>query len=155
MTENTSYLFLEKLEELGDLLARVRTIALVGLSPNPDRDSHSVGAYLQSSGYRVIGVNPGASEVLSEPCYASLTAIPEEVRRQIDLVTIFRKPSAVAPILEEAAGLGLRAVWLQIGVSSPVAIETASLLGLTLVANKCIRVVHGIVRVKMRQLWAP
>jgi predicted CoA-binding protein len=137
---------IEKLEDLQTLLEGVRTIAVVGLSPDPARDSYTIAAYLQGSGYRIVGVNPGVQDVLGEPCYPSLSRIPVGLRQKIDLVAVFRRRDAVPPILEECASLGLRMVWLQIGVSSPAALEAANRLGLTLVANKCLRVVHGLIR---------
>lgn len=143
MNEHT---VIEKLEDLQALLEEVHTIAVVGLSPDPARDSYTIAAYLQGSGFRILGVNPGVQSVLGEPCYPSLSGIPTRLRQEIDLVAVFRRRDAVPSILEECAGLGLRTVWLQIGVSSPAALEVANRLGLTLVANKCLRVVHGLVR---------
>lgn len=137
---------LEMLDELRSLLAETRTIAVVGLSDDPDRESNSIAAYLRTNGYGIVAVNPGCREVFGDPCHASLSAIPDDLRRRIDLVAVFRRPDAVPPILEEAARLGLRRVWLQVGVSSRAAMETAARLGLTLVSNKCLRVVHGLSR---------
>jgi hypothetical protein len=145
----TDPIAIDGLDALAALLSEAKTLAVVGLSDDPSRDSHSVTAYLQRSGYRILGVNPAHGEVLGEPCYPSLSDIPEGIRATIDLVVVFRRPAAVPPIIEEAARLGLRRVWLQIGVSSPIALETASRLGVGVVPNKCIRVVHGLLRARL------
>ena len=137
---------IEKLDELAELLSEARTLAVVGLSANPARDSHSIASYLQLAGYDIVGVNPAHKEILGRPCYPSLTEVPEELRKAIDLVVVFRKPEAVPPIIEEAARLGMHRVWLQIGVASPAALETAAGLEVGVVPNKCIRVVHSLVR---------
>jgi len=136
---------LERLEELQDLLETVKTIAVVGLSPDPARDSYTIAAYLQGSGYRIVGVNPAATEILGAPCYPSLSDLPAPLLEEVNLVAVFRRPAAVPSILEEAARLGIRTVWLQIGVASPGALEVANRLKLTIVANKCLRVVHRLV----------
>jgi hypothetical protein len=134
---------LEDREAIFDLLANMRTIAVVGLSARPERDSYTVSAYLQARGYRIAGVNPAQKEVLGEPCYPSLSEIPEAISREVDLVLVFRRPDEVAPIVAEMAKLGLRRLWLQLGVASTEVIEIASRRGITVVAEKCIRVVHA------------
>src|SRR5579884_2755874 len=99
-------------DDLRRLLASIRTIAVVGLSENPARDSHHVAAYLKQHGYRIIPVNPNATEILGEKCYARLEDVPEK----IDLVDVFRRPEAVPEIVESALGVGAGALWLQEGV---------------------------------------
>lgn len=131
------------LPDLRTLLTEAKTIAVVGLSEKPDRDSHSISAYLQDHGYRIVGVHPTAKSILGEPCHASLTAIPEDVRRQIDLVAIFRRAEDAPGVIEEAARLGLKTVWLPPGSSSPAAIDQAVTSGTRVVADLCLRVVHG------------
>ncbi len=126
------------------IAAEATTIAVVGISPRPERDSHRVSAYLQSAGKRIVGVHPSLDRVLDAPCYDSLSDIPDDVRAEIDLVLVFRRPEAVPALLEEAAELGLGPVWLQLGVSSPAAIARAESLGLTLIAETCIQVVHQL-----------
>ena len=139
---------IDKLEDLKRLLERARTIAVVGLSDDPQRESNEVAAYLRERGYRIIGVTPKVREVFGEPVYPSLSAIPEELKAQIDIVAVFRRPEAVPALIDEAAKLGLQPVWLQLGVSSPAALEAAAQRGVPLVAEKCLRVVHGIARVE-------
>lgn len=141
---------LEAFEDLKKLLDETRTIAVVGLSEKPDRDSNSISAYLQQQGYKIVGVNPTARTILGAPCYPSLSAIPDDVRRSIDLVAIFRKAEDSPAVLEEAAKLGLRRVWLPPGASSGPALGIAAEHGLTLVADKCLRVVHSATRSSAR-----
>src|SRR2546428_4131139 len=138
----------ETLEGLKALLDETRTIAVVGLSEKEERDSHSISRYLKEQGYRIVGINPTASRIFGEPCFPSLSGIPEDVRRQVDLVAIFRRPDDVPGILEEASRLGLKRAWLPTGASSPKALEVAQGLGLTVVADKCLRVVHELTRSK-------
>lgn len=136
----------QPLEERGaifDLLKNAKTIAVVGISAKPERDSHIVARYLQAEGYRIVGVNPSSTEVLEQPCYPSLAAIPEALRGALDLVLVFRRPEDVAPIVTEMARLGLRRLWLQLGVASREVLQLAAEHGITVVSEKCIRVVHG------------
>jgi predicted CoA-binding protein len=125
-------------EEVRGLLQSVRTIAVVGLSDRPDRDSFRVAAYLQAAGYRIIPVNPTVTTVLGEKAYARLTDIPEPV----DLVDIFRRPDAVPEIVDDAIAIGAKAVWMQIGIVHNAAAEKARAAGLVVVMNKCLMVEH-------------
>jgi uncharacterized protein len=134
------------LQDLKTLLDEVKTIAVVGLSDDPGRDSHSVCAYLQRQGYRIVGVNPALTEVLGEPCFPSLSAIPEGLRHEIDMVAIFRRPEAAIAVLDEAASLGIPRAWLVPGASSSAAMESAAGHGLTIVADMCLRTVHAATR---------
>lgn len=116
-----------------------RTIAMVGLSPNRLRPSFFVGQYLQYRGYRIVPVNPTASEILDETSYPTLSAIPFPV----DVVDVFRAPSAAPAIAEEAIKIGAKALWLQFGVISPEAAEIASGAGLDVVMDRCMKIEHG------------
>ena len=116
-----------------------RTIAMIGLSPNRLRPSFFVGQYLQYRGYRVVPVNPTASEILGETSYPTLSAIPFPV----DVVDVFRAPSAAPAIAEEAAAIGAKALWLQFGVISPEAAEQATAAGLDVVMDRCMKIEHG------------
>jgi len=125
-------------EEVRQLLATARTVAVVGLSDKPERDSYRVAAYLQQAGYRVIPVNPNLTTVLGERAYPHLRAIPERV----DVVDIFRKPEAVPEIVEDAIAIGARAVWMQDGIVHNAAAERARAAGLVVVMNKCMMREH-------------
>src|SRR5215213_8105168 len=94
------------------ILEQYRTIAMVGLSANPFRPSHFAAIYMLAEGYHVIPVNPKEQAILGQRCYASLRDIPEPV----DIVDIFREPSAVPPIVEDAIAMGAKVVWMQLGV---------------------------------------
>jgi predicted CoA-binding protein len=135
---------LESRADLERLLREVGTIAVVGLSPKPERDAHLVARDLQAHGYRIIPVNPNHAEALGERSYSSLREIPPALRAEIGLVLVFRRPEEVPRLVDEAASLGLRRLWLQLGVSSPEALRRAEAHGLDLVAEKCIRVVHSM-----------
>lgn len=125
-------------EEVRRILASARTVAVVGLSDKPERDSHRVAAYLQQAGYRIIPVNPNLSSVLGEKAYPNLRAIPEPV----DVVDIFRKPEAVPEIVEDAIAIGARVVWMQDGIVHNAAADRARQAGLTVVMNKCMMREH-------------
>jgi predicted CoA-binding protein len=133
---------LDTAEEIRELFAETRTIAVAGLSEKPDRDSHAIAAYLQRQGLRIIGVNPKATNILGEPCYPSLSAIPEGERRQIDLVAIFRRPDDVPGVIAEAARLGLKRAWLVPGAESREGLEACAAQGLDCVAGHCLRTAH-------------
>jgi predicted CoA-binding protein len=122
--------------ELRALLQRARTIAVVGLSPNPDRPSHRIARRLQQWGYRVIPVRPAVKEVLGEKAYARLSDVPEKV----DLVDVFRAADQLDPIVDESIALGLPALWIQEGIVNEPAAERARAAGLTVVMDLCISV---------------
>ena len=123
------------------ILREVRTIAMVGASPDWNRPSYFAMKYLQIKGYRVIPVNPKAAggEILGERVYASLKDIPEKV----DMVDIFRASSAVPPIVEDAIAIGAKVVWMQIGVRNDAAARLAEEAGLTVVMNRCPKIEWG------------
>lgn len=130
------------LEELRQILTSVKTVAVVGLSDDPERPSHHIPAYLQSQGYRIIPVNPKFSELLGEKAYARVTDIPEP----IDVVQIFRRSDEAPPIVEEAIAKGARVVWMQIGVSNEEAAARARAAGLTVVMDTCMGATHRTLR---------
>jgi predicted CoA-binding protein len=129
---------------LSALLAGARTLAVVGLSADPSRDSNSVSAYMKSHGYRVIGVNPRYPKALGEPLVPSLSALSEKDLRAVGLVVVFRRPEESAAVAREAAGLKIPAIWFQLGVATPEAIAEAERGGMNVVADKCIMVVHRV-----------
>jgi len=118
------------------LFARARTIAVVGLSPKPDRPSHRIARRLKAWGYRVIPVRPAVSEVLGEKAYPRLSAVPET----IDLVDVFRAAEEVGPIVEQCIALKIPAVWIQLGIVNEEAAERARAAGMFVAMDRCISV---------------
>lgn len=126
--------------DIREIFEKVRVIALVGASNNPERPSNYVGAFLQQRGYRVIPVNPGLAgqEINGEKVYAALADIPEK----IDMVDIFRAADAVPGIVDEALRLSTKpsVIWMQMGIINQDAAETARKAGLTVVMDRCPKV---------------
>ena len=124
---------------LRDVLAGVRTIAVVGASPRPHRPSHGVMRYLQRQGYRAIPVNPFAagSTILGELCYASLADIPLDDIGPVDMADIFRRSEAAGGAVDEAIALGVKAIWMQLGVVDRAAAGRAEAAGIKVVMNRC------------------
>ncbi len=125
-------------EEIKRLLETARSVAVVGLSPKPERDSYQVAKYLLEHGYRVIPVNPVVEEVLGQKSYPDLGSLPEPV----DIVDVFRRSEFVPPIAEQAVALGAKALWLQLGVRHDQAAALARDKGLLVVQDLCIKVMH-------------
>lgn len=125
-------------DEIREILISAKTIAVVGLSPKPERPSHGIALYLRDAGYKVVGVNPGISEFEGERVYKSLSDIPEP----IDIVDIFRRPEEVGPIVKEAIAKGAKAVWMQEGIVNNDAADEARAAGLKVVMNRCIYKEH-------------
>jgi len=117
-------------------LAGARTIAVVGLSPRPDRPSHRIARRLQRWGYRVIPVRPAVSAVLGEKAYPRMADVPEP----IDLVDVFRTAREIGPIVEQCIALNIRAIWIQQGIVNTAAAERARAAGLFVVMDRCISV---------------
>ena len=123
--------------ELRSILGDARTIAVVGLSSNPFKDSFEVAGYLQSKGYRIVPVNPNETEVLGETAYPSLLDVPKDIR--IDVVDVFRRVAATPPIAEQAVKVGAKVLWLQDGIVNEDARRIAEEGGLTVIMGVCIR----------------
>jgi uncharacterized protein len=121
-----------------DVLKNSKTIAVVGISPKPDRASNEVAKYMQARGYKIVPVRPGADEILGEKAYASLKDIPFEV----DIVDIFRKPEHIAAIVDEAIEIKAKAVWMQLGLVHEDAAKKAEAAGLKVVQDKCLVIEH-------------
>ena len=121
-----------------EILKDNRTVAVVGLSSNPERPSYRVASYLKEKGYKIIPVNPNEKEVLGEACYPDLSSIPGHV----DVVDIFRKSEDCPPIAREAVKIGADVVWMQEGVVSEEAATCARDAGLKGVMDKCIKKEH-------------
>lgn len=131
---------LPKDSEIREVLTKARTIAIVGLSDKPERDSNEVARYLKSQGYRVIPVNPAAPEILGEKSYPSVTAIPREIR--VDIVDVFRRSDQVHPIVDEAIRRGVKVVWMQLGVDNAEAASALRESGGMAFENICIMTQH-------------
>jgi predicted CoA-binding protein len=134
--------------EIEEILTKRKTVAVVGLSREPDKDSHRVSAYLKAHGFRIIPVNPFADEVLGEKSYKSLLDIPPEIQKTIEVVDIFRPAEDVPPIVEQAIKLKalygtLQVVWMQLDIVNEQAAEAAKKAGLTVVMNKCMMIEHS------------
>jgi uncharacterized protein len=127
-------------ERVPHILQHCRTIAVVGLSPQPQRDSHDVARYLQAHGYRIIPVNPNTTEVLGEKAYATLREAAQH--EAIDLVNCFRNSADIPPIVDDAIAIGARAVWMQLGIRHPAAAARAEAAGLLVVQDRCIKIDH-------------
>lgn len=125
-------------EEVVEILRSSKTVAVVGISHNEERDSHKVAKYLKEHGYKVIPVNPKYKEVLGEPCYPDLKSVPEK----IDVVDIFRNVEAIPGIVDEAIQIGAGAVWMQLGLIHNESAEKARQAGLKVVMNKCMKMEH-------------
>lgn len=124
--------------EIKAFLLRIRTIAIVGLSTDPDRPSYSVAMYLMNNGYRIVPVRPDADEILGEKVYRKLSDIPFRV----DAVDNFRRSSLVGAHVDEAISLRIPAVWLQEGVIDEAAAERARAAGLFVVMDRCMLKEH-------------
>jgi len=131
-----------------EILLGSRTIAVVGLSKDPSKESFSVSQYLKERGYRIIPVNPTASEILGERVYPSLLEIPTEEAGRVEVVDIFRPSEQVPPIVEQAIqlrkadGANPKMIWMQLGIESPAAAEAAKRAGIAVVQNLCVRTEH-------------
>jgi len=128
-------------DELAGILRRSRTVAMVGASPNWNRPSYFVMKYLQRKGFRVIPVNLVAAgqTILGEPVVADLRDITEPV----DVVDIFRKAEAVPGIVDAAIAIGAKVVWMQLGIHNDAAAATAEAAGLTVIADRCMKIEYG------------
>ncbi len=126
-------------EAIGRILKESKTIAVVGLSPEPNRPSHGVAAYLKSKGYKIIPVNPAVHEVLGEKSYPDLNTIPVKV----DVVDIFRRPEFVPQIVEDAIKIKAKAVWMQEGIIHEDAAKKARNAGLSVVMDRCMMKEHA------------
>ncbi|MFG1993058.1 CoA-binding protein [Actinoplanes sp. NPDC048988] len=136
MTDLTQY---QDVKDIQRVLHTSKTIAIVGLSNNPLRASYFVGYYMKRHGYKVIPVNPREPEILGETSYPSLRDVPEPV----DVVNVFRAPSAVPQIASDAVTIGAKTLWCQFGVISPEGAQTATDGGLTVIMDRCLKVEHA------------
>ena len=125
-------------QAIAAILASCRTVAVVGLSPKPHRDSFDVARAMQAQGWRIIPINPNATHILGEPAYPSLV---EAARHEhIELVNVFRNSAEVLPVAQEAVAIGAKALWLQLGIENTEAAQLATAAGLWVVQNRCLKV---------------
>jgi predicted CoA-binding protein len=129
-----------------DILQGAKTIAVVGASRDPFKAGGSVPEGLQERGFRIIPVNPYATELFGERVYRSLLEIPKEI--QIDIVDVFRPSEDAAEIAGQAVAIGAKALWLQLGISSDEARRIAESAGLDFVENECTAVVGSLYRIR-------
>ncbi len=125
------------------VLGQAKTIAMVGLSPNTQRPSHFVASYLRYEGYRIIPVNPRATEIFGERVYPDLLSIDQEETGPIDIVNVFRRPEDCPEIARQAVEIGAKALWLQLRVVSIEAAQIAEAGALDVVMDRCIKIEHG------------
>ena len=133
--------------QIKGLLEKSKTIAVVGLSKEPEKESNKVTVYLQQHGYRIIPVNPFVEQVLGEKSYKSLLEIPVEIQKTIDIINIFRKAADVPSIVEQVIQLKNQlgrsfVVWMQLGIINEQAAELAKRNGLIVVMDKCLMIEH-------------
>jgi predicted CoA-binding protein len=121
------------------ILAKSRTLAVVGLSAQWHRPSYFAAKYMRDHGYRIIPVNPRYTEVLGETCYPNLRAVPEP----IDIVDCFRKSGEIPPLADDAIAIGAKVLWMQLGIVNEAAADRASLAGLDVVMNRCVKIEHA------------
>jgi predicted CoA-binding protein len=134
-------------DHLERIIKRTRSIAVVGLSRDPNKISFSVARYLRSAGFTIIPVNPRSKEIMGLRCYRSLKEIPESVLKAVDMVNIFRRSEDIPPIIDEAVELRSRygkpdTIWMQLGIVNDEAALLARGAGLEVVMDKCLRTEH-------------
>ena len=132
---------MKQADDIRHILRNCRTVAVVGLSPKPHRDSYGVALYMQKQGWRIIPVNPNAAEILGQKAYPNLLEAARYER--IELVNVFRNSDDVAPIAAEAIAIGAQALWLQLGIENTATASAAQAAGLRVVQNKCLMVEHA------------
>jgi len=125
--------------DLKKILTENKTIAVVGMSNSPYRASNSVSEYMRSRGYTLFPVNPNYDKIWDLNCYSSLSDLPVIP----DIVNIFRRPSAVPAVVDEAIRIGVKVIWMQLGVFDDSAAEKAREAGITVVMDRCIKIEHA------------
>jgi predicted CoA-binding protein len=125
-------------QAMKDILLSTKTIASFGLSSDPRKESYGIVQYLKNQGYRIIPVNPTATEILGEKSYPDLESVPEK----IDVVQVFRKPEDVPPVVDGAIKVGAKVVWMQEGIVNEEAAQKAREAGLQVVMDACMRSTH-------------
>ena len=124
-------------DAIGQMLA-ARTIAIVGLSDDPNRTSNHVGGYLQDAGYQIIPINPNCQTVFGRPCFASL----DELKEPPDVVLVFRRSEYTPQVAEQAVAVKAKGLWLQVGIAHPEAKRIAENSGVDYIEDRCMMVEH-------------
>jgi predicted CoA-binding protein len=132
---------------IADILKNYKNIAVVGLSSKPARPSFGVTQYMQSSGYRIIPVNPNETKVLGEKCYARLEDVPKS--QKIEIVDIFRRSKDIPPVVDSAIKIGAKVIWMQQGIENHEAASKACAAGLIVIEDACILIEHRL-RIRSR-----
>jgi predicted CoA-binding protein len=127
-------------DQVKQIFLDTKTIAVVGMSTRPERPSHDVPKYLQAHGYKIIPINPKATEILGEKAYPSLVSIPADIH--VDTVEIFLRPAEIPPVVEEAIKIGADVIWMQEGIRNDVAARRAEAAGLKVIQDRCMRSAH-------------
>jgi predicted CoA-binding protein len=125
--------------EIKKILEDAKYIAVLGLSPKPNRDSYRVASYLKDQGYRILPVRPAQKEILGEKAYSSL----DDIKESVDIVDVFRSADQIMPHAEEAVRLGPKVFWMQLGIENQEAAKLLTEAGIDVIMNRCIKVDHG------------
>jgi len=128
--------------EIVSIFNKYDTVALVGFSRDPGKDSHKIGKYLIENGFKVIPVNPSANEILGDKVYHNLKDIPDEIN--VDIVCIFRPSDEAGEIVDDAIAISAKVIWMQLGIVNNVAADKARSAGLHVVMNKCMKIEHHL-----------
>ena len=131
--------------EIDRVFMRYRNVAVVGLSKDEGKESHRVARYLQGKGFRIIPVNPTADRILDEKVYPSLTSLPDELKKSVEIVDIFRPSDAVPPIVDEAIEMKKKTgmpmvIWMQLGISNEEAARKAEASGMIVIQDRCMMI---------------
>jgi predicted CoA-binding protein len=126
-------------DTIRDILEKAKTIAILGLSPKPERDSNMVARYLISQGYKIFPVRPGQNEILGEKAYAYL----DDINKFVDIVNVFRNPAYIKAHAYETIRHKPKVFWMQLGIENNEAAEILTAAGIDVIMNKCIKVEHA------------
>jgi uncharacterized protein len=124
--------------ELKDILENARTIAIIGLSPDPERESNEVARYLKKNGYKIIPIRPNQDEILGLRAYSTL----DDIKECVDIVDVFRRPEQILPHAHEAVRMQPKVFWMQLGIENQKAASMLVEAGIDVVMNKCIKIEH-------------
>jgi len=129
-----------KNDEIISIFNNYKTIALVGFSGNPGKDSHKIGNYLRNNGFIVIPVNPNTNEILGEKVYPSLQDIPDKIN--VEIVCIFRPSEEASKIVGDSIAISAKVIWMQLGIVNNDAADRARSAGIQVVMNRCMKIEH-------------